>query len=102
MNEDDKETSMWAVLKNLLSVITCYETNPSNGYLYDEKLEKYASEPVRDYINKARERLERRNSLDDVPLVQLGEVQRSVTLIAHPLQNREYWRNAVVQIYHYV
>ena len=87
---------MWSILKNLLAVLSCYDNTPTGGFLYDEKVLTFASDPVREYILQARERLSRRET---APLVQLGELQKGSTLIAHPLQVDEQWRNTVVQIF---
>ena len=99
MDIEEIEQSMWGVLEKLLPILSCFETNPPSGYLYDEKFEKYASEPVKKYIKSARERID--NSKES-PLVKLGSLESGVTLIAHPLHQSAYWRNTIVQIYNYV
>eukprot|EP00339_Tiarina_fusa_P020789 CAMPEP_0117084278 /NCGR_PEP_ID=MMETSP0472-20121206/59315_1 /TAXON_ID=693140 ORGANISM="Tiarina fusus, Strain LIS" /NCGR_SAMPLE_ID=MMETSP0472 /ASSEMBLY_ACC=CAM_ASM_000603 /LENGTH=45 /DNA_ID= /DNA_START= /DNA_END= /DNA_ORIENTATION= len=33
IHEEEKELSMWNILKTLLPVVTCNEQNPSHGYL---------------------------------------------------------------------
>merc|ERR1712137_79625 len=96
LHDKDKELAMWNILKNLLTVLTCYESAPPKGFLYDEKTFEYASEPVRGYMEAARRRLEQRETR---PLVELTELQKGATLIAHPLQMDEQWRHTAVQIF---
>merc|ERR1712137_158166 len=96
LHDKDKELAMWNILKTLLTVLTCYESAPPQGYLYDEKTFEYASEPVRGYMEAARRRLEQRETK---PLVELSELQKGATLIAHPLQMDEQWRHTAVQVF---
>jgi len=96
LHDKDKELAMWNILKTLLTVLTCYESAPPKGFLYDEKTFEYASEPVRGYMEAARRRLEQKETR---PLVELTELQKGATLIAHPLQMDEQWRHTAVQIF---